>query len=302
MTRICPHISVCICTYKRPELLSRLLHELENQETEGQFKFSITVVDNDSRQSGKNAVDSIKLRSPINIQYFVEPEQNIALARNKAVDNAEGDFIAFIDDDEFPVNMWLLSHFNFLKSSMTHGSLGPVLPHYEKTPPKWLLQGRFFNRPSYKTGKVLHWNETRSGNVFLNRSIICSFEPAFNPIFGSGGEDKDFFRRYISKGCIFSWCAEAPVYERIPEARCKRSYLIRRALLRGKAKARAVPQDVMSVVKSLLGIFIYTLALPVTLFLGHYIFMQTLIKGCDHLGNIITLCGFDIIKEKYIQT
>ena len=36
------------------------------------------------------------------VKYCVEPRQNIALARNKALQNAEGDLIAFIDDDEFP--------------------------------------------------------------------------------------------------------------------------------------------------------------------------------------------------------
>ena len=37
-------------------------------------------------------------------------KQNIALARNKAIENAKGDFIAFIDDDEFPLDQWLLNH------------------------------------------------------------------------------------------------------------------------------------------------------------------------------------------------
>ena len=41
------HVSVCICTYKRPVLLKRLLEGLGEQDTSGLFTFSIVVVDND---------------------------------------------------------------------------------------------------------------------------------------------------------------------------------------------------------------------------------------------------------------
>ena len=42
------HIGVCVCTYKRPELLKRLLDGLRNQETGGLFTYSIVVADNES--------------------------------------------------------------------------------------------------------------------------------------------------------------------------------------------------------------------------------------------------------------
>src|SRR5580704_8315703 len=97
-----PHISVCICTYKRPQLLLRTLERLQGQETGGRFSYSIVVVDNDSSQSAQPAVASFASRPSIPVQYCTEPRQNIALARNKALENAAGDYVAFIDDDEFP--------------------------------------------------------------------------------------------------------------------------------------------------------------------------------------------------------
>src|SRR5215469_9249606 len=42
------HICVCICTYKRPGPLQRLLKGLEGQETQGLFSFSVVVADNDA--------------------------------------------------------------------------------------------------------------------------------------------------------------------------------------------------------------------------------------------------------------
>ena len=41
------------------------------------------------------------------VAYRVEPQQNIALARNAAITHATGDFIAFFDDDQLPIKQWL---------------------------------------------------------------------------------------------------------------------------------------------------------------------------------------------------
>ena len=95
------HICVCICTYKRPEFLKRLLGELRGQDTAGLFTYSIVVADNDQLRSAQETVSDYASSSHIPIKYCVEPRQNIALTRNKAVENADGDFVAFIDDDEF---------------------------------------------------------------------------------------------------------------------------------------------------------------------------------------------------------
>ena len=138
------HICVCICTYKRPEFLRRLLSKLEEQETEGLFDYSIVIVDNDRYESGRQTVESFARQSKISIRYYMEPEQNIALARNKSVENAKGDFIGFIDDDEYPSNTWLLDLYTaFNTYKINGGVLGPVIPHYPEGTPKWLIKSKF---------------------------------------------------------------------------------------------------------------------------------------------------------------
>ncbi len=66
------------------------------------------VADNDVLQSAKPVVEESAAASGIPIRYWVEPRQNIALARNKGIQNATGNFVAFIDEDEFPASRWLL--------------------------------------------------------------------------------------------------------------------------------------------------------------------------------------------------
>ena len=99
-----PHISICICTYRRPALLEPILQSLAKLETRGLFSFSVVVADNDREQSGRSVVEKVQREEAIEIKYCVEPEQNIALVRNRALANARGDFVAFIDDDEYPVS------------------------------------------------------------------------------------------------------------------------------------------------------------------------------------------------------
>ena len=53
------HISVCVCTYKRPHLLKRLLKELLRQDTGGLFSYSIVVADNDEARSAEATVSEV---------------------------------------------------------------------------------------------------------------------------------------------------------------------------------------------------------------------------------------------------
>src|SRR5262249_24123299 len=101
-----PLISICICTYRRATQLEQLLNMLEQQVTKGLFRFSIVVVDNDAHQSAQSIVESCAERSSVPIGYRVEPQQNIAVARNASVVIATGDLVAFIDDDEEPSADW----------------------------------------------------------------------------------------------------------------------------------------------------------------------------------------------------
>ena len=68
------HISICICTYKRPIFLDRLLVTLQNLKTEDQFKYSVVVVDNDSNKSGEDIVSKF-LNNPnykIHISNYIK--------------------------------------------------------------------------------------------------------------------------------------------------------------------------------------------------------------------------------------
>jgi succinoglycan biosynthesis protein ExoM len=292
------HITACICTYQRPRLLGLLLEKLARQETDGRFTYSVVVADNDPAESARPVVEQFAQSSGVATVYCVQPEQNIALTRNAALARATGDFIAFMDDDEFAGPRWLVTMLDACEKFGAAGVLAPVRPHFETPPPAWIIRGRFCERPEHTTGTVLHWRQTRTGNCLFRRAILEGVAEPFDPRYGNGGEDQDFFRRMMERGGKFVWCNEAPVHEVVPPERWQRRYMLKRALLRGQNEKGMLTLG--SLAKSLVAVVVYTLLLPVLVFSGQSVLMRFLIRLFDHLGKLLGALRFKPAGEGYL--
>lgn len=278
--------------------MARLLDKLSVQATEARFTYSVVVADNDSLASANPIVNDWSSTAKLEIEYCVEPRQNIALVRNRALQHAKGDLVAFIDDDEVPVDTWLLSLFNAYQRYQVDGILGPIKPYFERDPPPWVRKGGFFERPNHADGYKLHWAECRTGNVLFRRSLIDDEVVPFRAEFAVAGEDMDFFRRMIRKGCTFAWCRDAVAFELVPTRRCSRSFLLKRALLRGSNFPKHPEDRLKNIVKSMIAVPSYMLALPVLAICGQHLFLKYLVKLCDHGSRLLAFAGWSVIKER----
>ncbi|MGC9195916.1 MAG: glycosyltransferase family 2 protein [Syntrophobacteraceae bacterium] len=297
-----PHICVCIPTFKRPLLLARCLEAIGKLETRG-FSYSVVVVDNDAQESAKQVATQWSKRASAKLRYCVEPVQNISLARNRAVANAQGQFVAFIDDDEFPEPAWLQELFEASLKFCADGVLGPVNPFFEGTPPGWLVRSGLCVRKSFQTGACLsNLRYMRGGNLLFRRAISDGEPLLYDPRFGlTGGEDCDFFDRMLKKGRRFVWCDEAIVYESVPRGRQTRSYHLKRAMIRGLTTADQLPLLTFGTFKSFVAVIVYSLSLPVMLLAGEHLFMKYLIKDCDHLGKLLAYCRIKPVSKRSFQ-
>jgi glycosyltransferase involved in cell wall biosynthesis len=293
------HICVCVCTYRRPKLLRRLLEGVEKQSTGGLFTYSVVIVDNDRLRSAEDLVSDFAASSDLSIRYCVEPVQNIAMARNRAVENACGDYVAFIDDDEFPAENWLLVLYEACKQYAVDGVLGSVEPHFDDKPPMWILLGKFWQRRTYPTGTSVKRGGGRTGNVLLKRGVFPPGEVPFRPQF-CAGEDKDFFTRMIEAGHGFVWCKEAVVYEVVPPERWKRSYIVRRSLFQGSFTPLGRTFRMSHLAVSVIAIPVYAATLPLAVIVGHQYFMSLLVKLAYHSGRVLACMGIRLIKTPYI--
>jgi succinoglycan biosynthesis protein ExoM len=294
-----PHICVCICTFKRPLYLRRLLNEVAKQSTGGLFTYSAVVADNDAAASARSVIEEFTATSALPIEYCVEPRPGISHARNAVLAKAEGEYLAFIDDDEFPAEGWLGTLFLQCNQYGADGVLGPVTRFFDDTPPRWLLKCQICDLRVNPTGMRVDWKESRTSNVLIRRKVVLGDTLPFRPKFKVCG-DEDFFQRKIAAGFSFIWSAEAVVFEVVPPSRWTRSYHLKRSLVQGAMSPMLAGFGVRDVLKSAVAIPVYLLVLPFTLLGGQHRLMDTLIRFCFHLGKLIALFRIEVLREPYL--
>lgn len=104
-----PKISVVIPTYNRTELLLRCLRALADQCIE-KSSYEIIVVSDGPDLKTKEAVTDCTTRLGMNVSFLHLPQKKgPAAARNMGWQQAEGELIAFTDDDCLPDSSWLQS-------------------------------------------------------------------------------------------------------------------------------------------------------------------------------------------------
>lgn len=295
------HISVCICTYKRPRLLARTLDGVLSQATHGAFTLEAVVVDNDGSRSAQELVSAYQRRGTHRVVYDCEPEQSIALARNRAIQNAAGDLIAFVDDDESPATDWLHRMYQCLLESDADGVLGPVLPHFPPGAPEWLSKSGLCERPRNGTGSPVRGKDLRTGNILLRRQVFKNDERWFDPALGlTGGSDGDFLWRQIQAGRSFVWCDEAEVFETVPPERWRAEFYLKRNFRIGTGAGGIYRQsrEISPVLRSGLVLLGNSVLLPFSIFAGKHIRMRRLTKISYHAGCLLSFLGLTHMPER----
>ena len=296
-------ISVCICTFERPELLGRLLNSLAGQVRTPVFCFEVVVVDNDKNGSAEETVRNFKLRTEMETIYDCEPEQNISLARNRAIRNARGNLIAFIDDDEYPGNDWLIQLYQALNRYKADGVLGPVLPEFPPGVPGWLRQGDFFDRRRLATGSIISQRDARTGNVLFRCTLFRDGELWFDPLYGrTGGEDSDFFRQQSRLGRVFVWCDEAVVHETVPPGRWRLSFHLKKSLRIGTVAGEVVRRGELPstwlLARNLFLLGMFALLAPLMFVTRKHVRARIFVKVAYCAGYLFGFCGIGWLKHK----
>jgi len=302
---MCDHISVCICTYRRNQMLERLLRNVALQETGGLFDFSLVVVDNDELGPARETVMRLGAELGLDITYGIEAEQTIPAARNHALRLARGNYIGIIDDDEFPPQHWLVTMYHAIHTFDVDGALGPVYPFFEQQPPAWLIRGGFCERPVHRTGTLLQSGQTRTGNVLLKKEVFDKNNICFDLKFKTSGSDAAFFKKAMQVGCRFVAVEEAPVYEIVPPERWTKGYYLRRALVHGSnvhkhyyiERTRGL-SGVIIAMKLIAAITAYLLVLPFSAFVGTHAVIKYAEKGAYHLSRLLCMMGIELGKKR----
>lgn len=222
--------SVVICTYNRDKYLSNTLISIA-QQTYTKDDYEIVLVNNNSTDTTEEVCNNFSKEYPsVSFRYFIETNQGISYARNRGIDEAKGEYIVFIDDDETIDNMYLNKLSNNLKEYPQAELIGtPVTPIYETEEPKWLsyftmrlITGYYNKGNEVKTLKAKDYPGT--GHAIIKKELFNKFGN-FNTDLGRkgsslmGAEDKDMFLRLIENNVPCYYFPDIPIYHHIPQSK-----------------------------------------------------------------------------------
>lgn len=232
-------ISICICTYKRPQQLEELLEGIAEQQLDPSLspQIAVIVADNEGSIEARRICEEFRLSRGMDITYRHEPQRGISYARNAciALVPADCDFVIMVDDDEVPQSRWLEQLLVVQRATGADVVQGPVLGILPPDAPEWLTRGKFFGWPYYRRRKPLpEWEDraeiraAATNNVLINWRRLQQLGVTFEKRLAlTGGEDVAFFRQLRAANFSFHYAAHAVVTEAVPPARARFAYLCR---------------------------------------------------------------------------
>ena len=225
-------VCICIATFRRPDGLKRLLEGIAGQSFARAPKpqLMIVVADNEGNARAERVCRDFPGLHKIPLTYVREDRPGISFARNATLQHVprDADFVAIIDDDEFPESDWLEQLLIDQAATGADVVYGPVIPVFEDGTPMWVKECRYFEKP--RNHLELIDRQSISGaatnNVLMRNTMLIDSGVRFDPQFGlSGGEDKVFFQDLSNAGFHFIWAPTARVREVVPPERCTLSFL-----------------------------------------------------------------------------
>lgn len=130
-------VTVAIPTYNGAKRLPLVLDRLQSQIGIDGISWEVIVCDNNSTDSTADVIRGYQQRWPktSTLKYGFAAVQGAARARQRAVQLAQGKFIAFLDDDNLPAQDWVKNAFNFGQCHPKAGAFGSQIHGKFATPP-----------------------------------------------------------------------------------------------------------------------------------------------------------------------
>ena len=218
-------LTLAVSTWNRAERLRRLLTSVEAA-TPPPVPWEVLVVDNNSTDATRAVASELAGRLPL--RYVFEPVQGSSAARNRALQEASGDLVVFIDDD-VTIDADFLATYAAASSAHPDAAFfgGTIEVRFEQPEPTWVhfdprslvsLFGQLHIDPdclSVGAEKVPY-----GANFAVRRSRVG--EARFDPALGVkgkqriNGEETLFFAQLLGAGATGRWLPDAVVHHWIP--------------------------------------------------------------------------------------
>lgn len=242
-------ITIAICTLNRAESLRRVLDSLVAMHVPKDLLWEVVVVDNGCTDHTDQVIASFAPRLPIRRES--EPQGGIARARNRAVDVAKGDYIAWTDDDTVVDPGWFTAYIEAFRrwpEAAVFG--GPITPRYELPVADWLpacehLLGHIYAvrdfgnvpiRLSKKEG-VEPFGANFATRTAEQRRVRFDTDLGMAPERGRISEETEMLAEIFANGAVGYWIPDARVEHCISHQRQTTAYIVYYFAARGETVA-----------------------------------------------------------------
>lgn len=234
-------VAVCVCTYRRPEALRRLLDRLVAvaRDAGAAARIGVVVVDDDPDGSARLTADRYRNDFELGVAYVHSAAGNISVARNHAIRRGSevGTWLALIDDDCLPDVGWVRELLVVARGHDADAVSGACVDEPPPGAPSWLTREPFLDDLSSGTdGEVIEIGPLK--NTLVSAPFLRAHDLGFDVAMGhAGGEDVLFFNQLARAGARHRFAAAAVVREQVPPERATLGYQLGRRFWYGNTEA-----------------------------------------------------------------
>lgn len=175
------HLSVIIPTLDRCEMLVEALTSVR-QQTLSADQYEIIVLDNGSTDGTRDLVERLNQDGGKPIRYVYESRRGLHWARHAGAEAAQGQILAYTDDDAVVTPKWLAELANAYQNPKLGAAGGPIHVRWRTPPPEWVLPLGTFGHLDYGPDyQELTWPQTINGGNFSVRKQALFEVGGFNP-------------------------------------------------------------------------------------------------------------------------
>lgn len=228
MTGATPDLSIVVATYDRPQHLALTLRSCLEQRNALGLTLELVVIDNHPTGSGRAVCEALAGEAVFPIRYVTDLTRNMATLRNRGFAEAQGHWLAFIDDDEVADPDWSDALVGAARATDADMVVGPRLAVFEGgAAPAYDPTGSQFTRDLHlpdlaeivltaPDGKPRYGLGTGNSLFNLARCYVPGHGPMRESFGDAGGEDAELFVRLHRTGRRIVWTTGALVTETVP--------------------------------------------------------------------------------------
>jgi GT2 family glycosyltransferase len=250
-----PALTIVIPTKDRPRELEGLLASIAGLDQLKAFCPEIIVSDNNP-QDGNSAV-TVPRCFPCALQTIEVTRAGKSAAINEAVRIAQGEVVAFLDDDVVVDKTWLVEVNRFLRQEKYEVGQGRILlPPSEASDPEvnQLLQ-RFRTIPYLNFAITIDEVHSLNGANFIIRRELLNRLGGFNERLGPGAsgtsEDVELSQRVRKAGYPIGYMRDATVYHKVDRSRLTEEYFKASHRRQGQSRLLIKPRSTAHILCSL---------------------------------------------------